>query len=51
MVSQLDKITNNYKLYSDYYSKYFSLVEKINLLEKDYKHNTKVMNNFKESLK
>jgi len=51
MISQLDRITNNYKLYSDYYSKYFEIVEKLRLLENDYKHNFKVMSSFKESLK
>lgn len=51
MISQLDKITNNYKLYSNYYSQYFEIVDKLNVLENDYKHNNKVMNNFKENLK
>jgi len=51
MLSQLDRITNNYKLYSDYYSKYFDLEEKLTKLETDYKHNSKVMSHFKESLK
>jgi len=51
MLSQLDRITNNYKLYSDYYAKYFDLVDKLTKLENDYKHNTKVMGHFKESLK
>lgn len=51
MISQLDRITNNYKLYSDYYSKYFELVDKITVLENDYRHNYKVMGGFKESLK
>jgi len=51
MILQLDRITNNYKLYSEYYSKYFELVDKMNLLENDYRHNLKVMNIFKETIK
>jgi hypothetical protein len=51
MILQLDRITNNYKLYSDYYSKYFELIDKMNLLENDYRHNLKVMNIFKETIK
>lgn len=51
MVSQLDRITNNYKLYSEYYSKYFELVDKMSKLQNDYKHNFKVMSGFRESVK
>jgi hypothetical protein len=51
MINQLDKISSNYKLYSDYYGKYFEITEKLKTLDKDYKHNSKVMNTFKENMK
>lgn len=51
MINQLDKIGSNYKLYSDYYNKYFFVNDKVKSLENDYSHNIKVMELFKENLK
>jgi hypothetical protein len=47
---ELEKITTNYKMYSESHASYLSLENEYNSLKKDYSHNNKVIKSYSTSL-
>jgi hypothetical protein len=48
---ELEKITSNYKLYSESHKNYLNVENEFNNLKKDYLHNNKVIKSYSDSLR
>ena len=50
ILSDLDRITNNYQIYAESHKNYTALEEQFNAFREDYEHNCKVIESHTQSL-